>query len=160
MTKNTGLPQPVPTVAACPAACHAISVAIDAANANADGGNLAYLTNSKVRGKLLQVEKASSTGQFVFEPPQGKEDGRMLGYPTYISNNIPSNLTKGTTTDASAIIFGNFGDLLIGTWGQLDVLVDNTSLSTSGGIRVVAFYDVDITVRHAESFSVMKDATT
>ena len=84
----------------------------------------------------------------------------MLGCPTFISNNIPSNLTKGTTTDASAIIFGNFGDLLIGTWGQLDILVDNTSLSTSGGIRVVAFYDVDITVRHAESFSVMKDAIT
>ena len=148
------------TNGAAPTYAHIVELLSDVANVNADGGNLAYLTNSKVRGKLLQVEKASSTGQFVFEPPQGKEDGRMLGYPTYISNNIPSNLTKGTTTDASAIIFGNFGDLLIGTWGQLDILVDNTSLSTSGGIRVVAFYDVDITVRHAESFSVMKDAIT
>ena len=148
------------TNGAAPTYAHIVELLSDVANANADAGNLAYLTNSKVRGKLLQVEKASSTGQFVFEAPQGGEDGRMLGYPTYVSNNVPSNLTKGTTSDASAIIFGNFSDLLIGTWGQLDILVDNTSLSTSGGIRVVAFYDVDIAVRHAESFSAMKDATT
>ena len=148
------------TNGAAPTYAHIVELLSDVANANADAGNLAYLTNSKVRGKLLQVEKASSTGQFVFEAPQGGEDGRMLGYPTYVSNNVPSNLTKGTTSDAGAIIFGNFSDLLIGTWGQLDILVDNTSLSTSGGIRVVAFYDVDIAVRHAESFSAMKDATT
>lgn len=74
---------------------------------------------------------------------------------------MPSNLTKGTSSGVcSAIIFGNFADLIIGMWGGLDLTVDPYSNSTTGTVRVVALQDVDIAVRHAESFSAMLDALT
>jgi hypothetical protein len=51
---------------------------------------------------------------------------------------VPSNLTKGTATAiCSAIIFGNFADLVIGLWGGLDLMVDPYSKSTTGAVRIV-----------------------
>ena len=37
------------------------------------------------------------------------------GYAAMASNQIPSNLTKGTGSILSAIIFGNFSDLIVGS---------------------------------------------
>ena len=45
-------------------------------------------------------------------------------------------------------------------WGTLDLMVDPYSNSTSGTVRVVALQDVDVAVRHAESFATMVDAVT
>ncbi|WP_341755596.1 phage major capsid protein [Candidatus Tisiphia endosymbiont of Ptychoptera albimana] len=56
---------------------------------------------------------------------------------------------------ADTILFGNFADLIIGQWGVLDVLVDPYTLGTSGGIRIRVMQDVDIAVRHAESFAML-----
>ena len=139
---------------AAPTFAHVIELESDVATANADVGTLAYLTNSKVRGFLKQVEKASSTGQFVWE---GSE---VNGYRALVSNQVSSALTKGTNSACSAIIFGNWADLLIGSWGALDVLVDPYTGSSAGTVRIRAMQDVDIAVRHPESFSVMQDAST
>lgn len=124
--------------------------------ANADLGSLGYLTNAKVRGKLKQVQKVATYGDgFVWE------DGMVNGYNVGVSNQVPSNLTKGTSSGVcSAIIFGNFADLIIGQWGSLDLMVDPYTGSSAGTVRVVALQDVDVAVRHAESFAAMKDALT
>ena len=116
---------------------------------------MGYLTNAKVRGKLKQVSKVSGQNGFVY-------DGDMVnGYRTGISNQVPSNLTKGSASGiCSAILFGNFADLIIGQWGSLDLMVDPYTGSTAGTVRVVALQDVDVAVRHAESFAAMKDALT
>jgi hypothetical protein len=60
----------------------------------------------------------------------------------------------------SAIIFGNFADLMVGFWSGLDLLVDPYTASTTGVVRVVAMQDCDLAVRHPESFAAMKDALT
>jgi len=124
--------------------------------ANADVGAMGYLTNAKVRGKLKSTQKVATYGDdFVWE------DGIVNGYNATVSNQVPSNLTKGTSSGVcSAILFGNFADLIIGQWGALDLTVDPYTGSTSGTVRVVALQDVDIAVRHAESFAAMKDALT
>jgi HK97 family phage major capsid protein/HK97 family phage prohead protease len=123
--------------------------------ANADVGSLGYLTNAKVRGKLKQVSKVSGQNGFIWD------DGMVNGYMTGVSNQVPSNLTKGSASGiCSAIIFGNFTDLIIGQWGSLDLMVDPYTGSTAGTVRVVALQDVDVCVRHAESFAAMKDALT
>ena len=126
--------------------------------ANADVGTLAYLTNAKVRGKLKTTEKFSAgTGS----PVWGDSGTPLNGYRAGVTNAVPSNLTKGTATGiASAILFGNFADLVIGMWGGLDLVVDPYTHSTSGTVRVVALQDVDIAIRNAESFAAMKDALT
>ena len=124
------------------------------ANANADVGSLYYITNTKVRGKLKQTEKATGTAQFVWTD-------NLNGYQALVTNQVPSNLTKGTSSGVcSAILFGNLADLIIGMWGGLDLMVDPYTGSTSGTVRVVALQDVDVAVRHAASFAAMKDALT
>lgn len=127
------------------------------ANANADGGRLGYLTNSKVRGSLKTIEKAATTGQFIW--PDAAE-AILNGHPAYVSNQIPSTGTKGTGTNLSAMIFGNWADLLIGEWGTLDITADPYTLGDSGGAVVRAFYDIDIAVRHPESFAIVVDIVT
>ncbi len=132
-------------------------VAID----NADIGATGFLTNSRVIGKLMTTEKANSTAQFVVKNfPDTEGFTSLAGSRCGVSNQVPSNLTKGTANDCSAIIFGNWADLLVGMWGTLDITVDPYTNSTSGGVRIVALQDVDVAVRHAESFAVMADAKT
>lgn len=144
------------TNGAAPSWANMVELETDIAVANAAIGNLAYLTNAKVRGKLKGTEKFSTTGKTVWE------DGNLInGYAAAMTNAVPSNLTKGTATGiCSAVLFGNFADLIIGLWGALDLMVDPYTNSTTGAVRVVALQDVDVALRHAESFSVMKDALT
>jgi hypothetical protein len=58
------------------------------------------------------------------------------------------------------MIFGNFNDLVIGEWGGLDVLFDPYTGSSTGSMRVTAFMDLDVAVRHAESFAAIQDLIT
>lgn len=141
-----------------PAWAHIVELETDVAVANADVGTLGYLTNAKVRGKLKQTEQFSTTNGM----PVWRDGGNPLnGYRAGVSNQVPSNLDKGTSSGVcSAILFGNWADLIIGQWGTLDLMVDPYSNSTSGTVRVVALQDIDVAVRHAVSFSAMLDALT
>lgn len=125
---------------------------------NAAIGTLGYLTNVKVRGKLKSTQKfATTNGVPVYEAGNTPINGYGVG----ITNAVPSNLVKGTSgATASAIIFGNFADLMIGMWGSLDVMVDPYTGSTAGTVRVVMLQDVDVAVRNVESFATMVDALT
>jgi len=128
------------------------------ATANADIGSLGYLTNPKGRGKLKQTTKSTSavTG-FVWDTG----DSPVNGYKAAVTSNVPSNLVKGTASTCSAIVFGNYQDMIIGMWGNgVDILVDPYTGSSAGTVRVVALADVDMQVRQAGSFAAMKDALT
>lgn len=129
-------------------------VAVD----NADIGSLGYLANAKVRGKLKTTKVDDGSGMFVWD--RMSPNTPLNGYRAAISNQVPGNLTKGTGTDLSAILFGNWADLVMGLWGGLDLLVDPFTGASSGKVRVVAFQSVDFALRHAESFAAMKDAIT
>ena len=134
-----------------------IALESDVAVANADIGTLAYLTNAKVRGKLKSTSKVSGQNGFVWE--QG--DTPVNGYRTAVTNAVPSNLVKGSSgAVCSAIIYGNFADLVIGMWGALDLMVDPYTGSTAGTVRVVALQDVDVQLRNVVSFATMVDALT
>jgi hypothetical protein len=116
-----------------------------------------------VRSKLKQTEKASSTAVYIWGDGQPGEPGfgALNGYRAGVSNQVPSNLTKGTSSGVcSAILFGNWADLIVGEWGVMDVNVDTATGSKAGTTRIVVLQDVDVAVRRAESFSAMKDALT
>jgi HK97 family phage major capsid protein len=133
------------------------------ANANADVGNLGYLVNSKVRGKARKTQEFSGTnGKPVWTGAVGSNGvGDVLGYNAYVSNTVPSNLTKGSSNGiCSAVAFGNWADLIIGMWGGLDLLLDPYTGATSGTRRVVALQDLDVAVRRVSSFAVSKDVLT
>lgn len=143
---------------------HLIDLETLIAISNADSATLSYLTNSKVVGALKKLK--SATGEYLWTDEsvggiQAGTPGSINGYGVARSNQVPSNLTKGTANAvASAVLFGNFADLIIGQWGALDLTVDPFTGSTSGTVRVVALQDVDVAIRRAESFAAMKDALT
>jgi HK97 family phage major capsid protein len=103
---------------------------------DADVGTLAYLVNATGRGSLKTTAKASNTAQFIWE------NGEVNGYRAEVSNQV----------EANDFWFGNWSDLVIGFWSGLDLIVDPYTGSTSGTVRVVALQDVDVAVRHPESF--------
>lgn len=140
----------------------AVDLETAVAIANADVGNLAYLTNTKVRGKLRKTQVFSGTnGQPVWTSGRERGIGELLGYDAFVTNAVPSDLTKGTSSGVcSAGIFGNWADLIMGMWGGLDVMLDPYAGSTAGTKRVVALQDLDIALRRVASFAAVKDITT
>ena len=135
---------------------HMINLETAVAVANADVGTMGYLTNAAMRGRLKSTSKVSGQNGFIWE----NGDTPINGYRTAVTNAVPSNLTKGTGTNLSAIIFGNFSDLMIGMWGGLDLQVDPYTGGAAGTVRVRVLQDVDVAVRYVESFSKMVDAIT
>jgi HK97 family phage major capsid protein/HK97 family phage prohead protease len=126
--------------------------------ANADIGNLSYLTNSKVRGKLKSTAKVASTDSMMI---WGEGAMPLNGYGAAVTNQVPSTLEKGSSgAVCSAIIFGNFSDLLIGQWGGIDIQVNPYIKDTEGLVRITAECYYDTAVRRAASFSAMLDALT
>jgi HK97 family phage major capsid protein len=132
------------------------------ANVNAAVGNLAFLTNTKVRGKLRKTQVfAGTNGQPVWGKGRESGLGDVMGYDAYVTNAVPSTLTKGSATSVcSAAVFGNWADLLIGMWGGLDVMLDPYTGGAAGTKRVIALQDLDITVRRVASFSAVVDYLT
>ena len=125
---------------------------------NADVGALSYITNAKVRGKLKKTLITATYGDL--KVWDRNSNTPLNGYPAHVTNSVSSALTKGTSDVCSAIFFGNWADLIIALWSGLDLLVDPYTGSSSGTVRVTAFQDADIGVRHAESFAAMLDALT
>ena len=135
-----------------------VSLETEVAIDNADIGSLAYMFNAAGRGSAKRVFIDAGSGERIWDPRA--QDTPVNGYRAFTTNQVPSNLTKGTGTDLSAIIFGNWLDLVYGLWGGLDILVDPYTASTSGTVRVVALQDIDVAVRHPESFAAIVDAVT
>jgi len=140
---------------------HVVGLESAVAIANADLGELGYLTNTSVRGKLKQVQKATYLDFIWKDAPGGNGIGEMNGYKAGASNQVPANLDKGTSVGVcSAILFGNWTELLIGEWGVLELITDPYAQKKKGNIEVTSFIMADINVRHAISFAAMVDALT
>lgn len=126
---------------------------------DADLGSLHYLTNAKVRGKLKSTAKYASTDSYsILDDRAG---GMLNGYEPLFTNGVPSNLTKGTTgTNLSAIIFGNFIDLVMAQWSGIEFIVDDLTQATTGMIRLHAAIYYDGGVQRPESFAAATDVVT
>ena len=135
---------------------HIVALETEVAVDNADVGALAYMTNARVRGRLRTTSKAGTEAIMVW----GENNEPLNGYKAFVTNQVRSDLTRGTGTNLSAIFFGNWADLIIGQWGTLDILVDPYTGGTSGTVRVIALQDVDVAVRQPMSFAAMLDAIT
>ena len=134
---------------------HLLDLRKEVAVDNAEVATCGYLTNAKVESVLAKAKDSQS--QYLLSP-YGTELGRsqIAGRRFEVSNNVPSNLTKGSGSNLSAVIYGNFADLLIGLYGTLEILVDPYTDFAKGTTGVRALQSIDIAVRHAESFATTK----
>jgi len=120
-----------------PTFAEVVALESDVATANALLGSPVYLMNATMRGNLKTTKKDAGSGIFLME------NGEVNGYRGVLSNQVASG----------DLWFGNFADMLIGYWSGLDIMVDPYTNSTSGTVRVIAMQDVDVAIRHPESFS-------
>lgn len=127
--------------------------------ANADMGNLAYVTTPQGKATLKLTPKAGN-GQTSNFPIFVWEDNQVNEYPAYNTNLMPSNLTKGSGSSLSSMIFGNWQDAVLAFWSGMDVLVDPYTGGPAGTIRIVVLQDCDFQVRHVASFAAITDMVT
>ncbi len=132
------------------------------ATADALNGTCYYLTNSKVRGKLKTTEKANATGMFIWENDRNMGNmGSVNGYGAAVTNQVPGNLTKGTGTNLSIAIFGDFSSVIIGEWGILDIMPNQFGTGyEQGNVQVRAMQSVDVNLRRPQFLSVCSDINT
>lgn len=134
-------------------------------DANAETARMAYITNTKQRGtaKKTAVLDNTASGVPVWQGPSGDQlfDGIVNGYRAIASNQVPRNLTKGSsTTVCSAILFGAFEHLLVGLWGPgVETIVDPYSLKNQGMVEVAIWAYMDAASRYDTAFAAVLDAT-
>ncbi len=140
---------------AAPSWATVVSLESSLATSNADQGALAYLTNPKVKGALKQVAKSTAAvgAGFVWG-----EDGTVNGYKAFSTNQVASNLTKGTNTaTCSACYFADWSQLAVGMWSGVDLVVDPFSSAANRLVKVYMHQFISWGLRHPESFSVALD---
>lgn len=137
---------------------------------NAERGRLAFISHPSVWGKMRRERIAQfsgqTEGQYVILPLSDDNMRAQLGFPFFQTTQIPTNLTKATGTNLSEVYFGNWQELLVGMWTNMEFLASNVAGDATGGafaqnqtwLRVIM--EVDTAVRHPESFCLINDAAT
>ena len=113
---------------------------------------LAYVSNAKVQGKLKTIPQIAGYPYYLMN------DGKVNGYPFFMSNGIPSNL--GTGSAFSAAIFGNWSEVLVGSWGGMQLIVDPYTAKAEGVLEISAAAYHDVLVRTPQAFCKIVDITT
>lgn len=68
------------------------------------------------------------------------DSGQLLGHRVGVTGVLPSNLTKSSGSNLSALVFGaNWADLIIGVWGGgADIVIDRVTMADIGKVRITA----------------------
>jgi HK97 family phage major capsid protein len=132
-----------------------LETAIDVDNGLAT--SMAYVTTPGIKGKLKKTF-INDTGQVVWDRI-GAEP--LNGYRAFSTTQLPSNLTKGSSSgNCHAIIFGDFANSIIAQWGGYDIVIDPYTRALKTQVRVVLNSWWDIFFRHPQKFAAILDAKT
>ena len=135
-------------------------------NASVNADSISYVTNAKVMGAIKKLK--TSGGEYLVNNNlqalgRGATPIAVNGYPLAMTNQVPSNLTKGSTSGScSAVVLGDFSQAILGLFGGgVEITVgedsDDFAKNLTSVKAVVAF---DVAVRHAQSFAAILDVTT
>jgi HK97 family phage major capsid protein len=104
----------------------------------------AFLTTMGVKKDLLK----SKDGEGQYMPIAQITHGE----PITFSNQVPTN--GGVGTNDHGIIYGDFSELLLGVWSEVDILVNpyEATAYSKGNVKLRAMATVDCAVRHAAAF--------
>lgn len=121
------------------------------AQANAFLGRLGWMTNPGLAGQMMTTLKSSVAGaQYLWDGTF--EDGNIGGYTATATNQVRSDLGGGS--NENGLIYGNWGDVLIGQFGgAVEIIVDPYALKKQGLIELTSFQMCDIAIRHGQSFT-------
>jgi HK97 family phage major capsid protein/HK97 family phage prohead protease len=127
-------------------------------NGVVNAATLGFLTNPKVKAKMANTVKVGSTDSvMLLNDPWNA----IYGYKAEFTNNVPSDLDPGDGgSDASAMIFGDFSQLMVGLFGAPSIIVDPYSGSKSGDVQISVMQEVDVALRNAISFAKTDEIST
>lgn len=107
-----------------------------------------WLTTPQVATKLRSTLKDSVAGSAYL-----MENGQMAGVPVAVTQQLDN-----AGVDEGRIVLGNFSELLIGTWGAVDILANPYGAAYArGGVQIRILTTMDATVRRPEAFAVIDD---
>jgi HK97 family phage major capsid protein/HK97 family phage prohead protease len=145
--------------------------AVMTVNGAVNANTVAYLTNYKVLAALKKLRAGGSTtgdGPFLFNTDaaglgRGPTPGTLNGYALAASNQVPSTLTKGSSSGVcSALLMGDFSQAMVGFWGNgLEITIGEDSDDFSKALTSVrGIVTYDVAVRDPKSFAAILDITT
>jgi HK97 family phage major capsid protein len=120
-----------------------------------NGMGQAYITNPLVKAALQTTARQSSgvEGNFILQSGANE----LNGYAMRSSTLVPSDLSKGSSSTLSALIFGDFSKLGIASWGGMELTVDPYSGATAGLTNLVLNAYLDVNLLQPKAFAVCKD---
>lgn len=130
------------TFGAAPTWAKVVDFETQIADANADVGQMAYITGPTVRGKWKTTVKVTNQAVFLWE------ENKVNGYRAESTKQVPSN----------KVIFGNWADFIMAEWAGIDIVIDPYSLKKKGQVEVTITLHCDMGARHAVSFCVSTDS--
>lgn len=98
----------------------------------------------------LEILKDANDRPLFVPDPTGEFDAMVLGYPVYVSDNMP-NIEAGK----KPIIFGNFSGLALKTTKELEIQVLREKYATQHATGVVAWLQADIRVEHYQKLAAL-----
>lgn len=100
-------------------------------------GGISYIASPSARASFRNMMKGSrGTAQLAYV------DGTLDGTPVYSTSNV----------EAKTFVVGDFSNLAIGSWGGLDIVVDNYTQAVNGMIRLVVNAYFDAALIRPEAF--------
>lgn len=150
------------TNGAVPSLAKVLELVAAVENSNA-GMNGKFLINPKLVARLKQTEISSGSGAMIMSYMayfNGLAD-QIDGKPVFATTNVPSNLTKGTSSGVcSAMIYGDWDNLVVGQFGGVELVVDPFSQAIGNKTRVVVNQHVGIAVQQPAAFGAIVDLLT
>jgi HK97 family phage major capsid protein len=126
---------------------------------NGDVGTLGWIMPAAVAAKLMITPMQSSgvEGNFILKPDSDK----LILYPYQITEQMPSNLTKGNGTNLASILLGVWSEFVIANWGTLTIDMNPYGQSWgTGGVEMLAMQSADTGVRNPACFAAYTDVVT
>lgn len=110
--------------------------------------NYAYITNNAGYAKLKGTLKVKDAAEgFIIDKFDKDPNNYCADFPLFRTNDVPD------IDGEHGIIFGDFSELVIGQWGDLDITVDPYTQATSGMIRLVVNSWFDAAVRRKNAIA-------
>ena len=117
------------------------------ATENADIGKLTYVTSTRGRGFLKSIAELEQSGKRVWTESRQRGWGEINGY------NGMATTMWGEEDKKTLIIFGNWADVVIGTWGSLRL--DLEEIAKKDSIEAVVNLKGDTAIKRPVSFAAM-----
>ena len=114
---------------------------------NADLGTFAWAMHPRSVAKLRSTVRVATTDSVMLMESQNT----LAGYPVAVSTSLGTLDSPGQNT----VLFGVWSQLLVGYWSGTDILINpfDSVAYLRGRVLVRAMRDVDVAVRHGESFA-------